>query len=107
MRPGVVMVLAGFFAAAIAPATAAPYSLLDKPRVDFWRNSYVPHQEPKQLNSREIRYTSPYSDVLASRLGLVDGKAAIFRYDLNKNGNGSSTIEGDLEGNGVKLRLRW
>lgn len=98
-----VLVLSGLLAA--SPVIAGGPT--DKP-VDFWRASYMPKRLPRERSADEIRFTEPsYGQALADRLGVVNGTAEVFHYQLDKGNNGKTAIDGGVGGNGVKLRMRW
>ena len=89
------------------PAAAGPGNPAEKRRErDFWWNSYMP-TPARRDRTEDQQYRPTYSDALASRLGVVDGKARIFRYELDSSHNAGRTIEGALDGNGVKVRFKW
>jgi hypothetical protein len=91
------------------PLIAAPNGSIDKQlERDFMRNTHnVRTVVPKERSPQEMRFQSNYSDAMAARLGLVDGKARLFRYNLDGSAQNSRTFEGAFGGNGVKFRLNW
>lgn len=107
MRPGFAVL---FLAAVLLgpPAFAAPYTPVDKPRVDFWRSNNMPQKPPKEPTAADQRFgQAAYNKELATRLGVVDGTAEIFRYDLDKNSAAKASVDGGFGGHGVRLRMRW
>jgi hypothetical protein len=110
MRPGIVaVILASLTLAGITPVAAGePYSLAEKPRErDFWRNSYMLSNTPTMTAAQSKPTPVYYSDILAARMGVVDGQARLFRVDLDTARKDGRAIEGALGGKGVQLRLRW
>ena len=109
MRPRFVSLLvAGIVLISTQPLNAAPANPAEKRReADFWWNSYMPTPVVKERSPEERRYKANYSDVLGARLGVVDGKARLFRVDLDGSTKAGRAIEGNLDGNGVKVRFKW
>lgn len=107
MRPRFAILILAILLQA-APVAAAPYTLTDAPRVDFWRANYMPQRPAKEPSAEDLRFAPPKgSQALASRLGVVDGTAELFRYEVDKNPAAKASIDGGLGGHGVRLRMRW
>ena len=49
----------------------------------------------------------PIGEVISRRLGLVDGSAQLFRYQVNGAPSDKTVLAGAIDGGGIKLKLSW
>lgn len=68
-----------------------------RPIAEPWRNQ-VP-------DSRLVE--RPMGELIAARLGLVNGSAELFRYRVEGAPSNKTMLDGVIDGGGVKLKLSW
>jgi hypothetical protein len=49
----------------------------------------------------------PVGELIGIKLGFAHGRAELFRYDLENAPSDKTTLNGVLDGGGVKLKLDW
>ena len=49
----------------------------------------------------------PIAEVIAMKLGLVQGSAQLFRFRLENAPSKATILRGEINGGGVRLRLTW
>lgn len=49
----------------------------------------------------------PIGELIATRLGLVEGSAELFRYRVENAPSGTTMLDGVVDGGGIKLKLTW
>ncbi|MBS0470298.1 MAG: hypothetical protein JSR60_04435 [Proteobacteria bacterium] len=49
----------------------------------------------------------PIGDVIAARLGLVEGSAELFRFRVENAPSSKTVLDGVIDGGGIKLKLTW
>lgn len=49
----------------------------------------------------------PIGELIAARLGLVEGSAELFRYRVENAPSGRTFLDGVVDGGGIKLKLTW
>ena len=98
--------LLGTALVAVQPACAARLILPDafspaystSPPGDEW---WQPQRPETQLVER------PIAEVIAARLGFIQGSAELFRYHLANAPTNGAMLRGQIEGGGIKLKLTW
>ena len=50
----------------------------------------------------------PVGEMLRTRLGIVDGSAELFRYQVEEDGpSNHAVLDGAVSGGGIRLKLSW
>lgn len=49
----------------------------------------------------------PIGELIATRLGLVEGSAELFRYRVENAPSQATMFDGVVDGGGIKLKLTW
>ncbi|MEI9885306.1 MAG: hypothetical protein WDN08_02210 [Rhizomicrobium sp.] len=49
----------------------------------------------------------PIGELIATRLGLVEGSAELFRYHVDNTPSDATTFNGVVDGGGIRLKLTW
>ena len=49
----------------------------------------------------------PIGELIATRLGLVEGSAELFRYHVENAPSQATMFDGVVDGGGIKLKLTW
>jgi len=49
----------------------------------------------------------PIGEIIKQRLGLVNGSAELFRYQVQGAPSDKTMLDGVIDGGGVKLKLTW
>ena len=49
----------------------------------------------------------PIGEVISRRLGLVNGSAELFRYQVQGAPSDKTMLAGAIDGGGIKLKLSW
>ena len=49
----------------------------------------------------------PIGELIATRLGLVEGSAELFRYRVENAPSEATMFNGAVDGGGIKLKLTW
>ena len=49
----------------------------------------------------------PIGEVISRRLGLVDGSAQLFRYQVQGAPSDKTVLDGAIDGGGIRLKLSW
>ncbi|HEY0300702.1 MAG TPA: hypothetical protein VGC36_05190 [Rhizomicrobium sp.] len=49
----------------------------------------------------------PIGELIATRLGLVEGSAELFRYRVENAPSESTVLNGVIDGGGIRLKLTW
>lgn len=49
----------------------------------------------------------PIGELIATRLGLVEGSAELFRYRVENAPSDATMLDGVVDGGGIKLKLTW
>ena len=106
--PTTSIVIAFFICAAASSALGANLSVPSTDNtayLDYARQSTNQHwvgrpSEP-QLSER------PIGELIATKLGVAEGSAQLFRYRLENAPSNSTILRGEIDGGGIKLRLTW
>jgi hypothetical protein len=93
---------------AAAPAGAARLILPeDKPAYsDAYASPQIAQPWISQQPNPQL-VERPVGEVIAARLGLVNGSAELFRYHLENAPSQKTMLDGVLDGGGIKLKLTW
>lgn len=49
----------------------------------------------------------PIGEILATRLGVADGTAELFRFRVENAPSSKTVLDGMIDGGGIKLKLSW
>jgi hypothetical protein len=49
----------------------------------------------------------PVGEIIKRRLGIVDGSAELFRYQVQGAPSDKTMLDGVIDGGGIKLKLTW
>lgn len=67
-----------------------------------------PIAEPWRNQVPDLRVTEkPMGELIAARLGLVNGSAELFGYRVEGAPSDKTMLDGVIDGGGVKLKLTW
>jgi len=75
-----------------------PYDAYNAPRLAQPWASQVPEARPTEKTA---------GDGLRARLGVVDGSAELFRYEVEGDPSNHAVLDGAVSGRGVQLKLSW
>lgn len=93
---------------AAAPASAAQLRLQpDGPaRYDAYASQQIAEPWAGQRTVPVMR-EKPIGELIATRLGLVEGSAELFRYHVENAPSEATMFNGVVDGGGIKLKLTW
>src|SRR5690348_17074325 len=94
--------------AAAGGAQAAGLVMPDfKPsHIDAYNSARV--EQPWQGEEPVARVAEqPIGEIIKRRLGIVDGSAELFRYQVQGAPSDKTMLDGVIDGGGVKLKLTW
>jgi hypothetical protein len=78
---------------------AANTEAYNSPRIEQpWINE---QPQPAQLVEK------PIGEIISQRLGLADGTAELFRYQVQGAPSDKTMLDGVIDGGGIKLKLSW
>lgn len=105
MRAG--LIVFAVLAAALSPPAVAAQLVLPEPKPVFsgtYSESSPPwvHEQPNFALTEK-----PVGEIIAIKLGFAEGRAELFRYRLDNGPSEKTTLDGVVEGGGVKLKLSW
>jgi hypothetical protein len=95
-------------AAAAGGAQAGPLVMPEfRPsQVDAYNAARV--EQPWQGEQPVARVAEqPIGEIIKRRLGIVDGSAELFRYQVQGAPSAKTVLDGVIDGGGVKLKLTW
>ncbi len=97
-----------YLTVAAAPASAAQLRLpLDSPaRYDAYSSQQIAEPWAAQRAVPALQ-EKPVGELIATRLGLVEGSAELFRYRVENAPSDATTFDGVVDGGGIKLKLTW
>jgi hypothetical protein len=76
----------------------AHYEAYNSPRIE----------EPWRSEQPDARLTErPIGELISRELGLVDGKAELFRYQVEGAPSNKTVLDGAIGGGGIRLKLTW
>jgi hypothetical protein len=98
-----------FGSALVAATPACAQSLTitdDKPAFyQTYSGQIAPPWLSQAPNPRLVEY--PLADVIATKLGISEGKVELFRYRLENAPSKATVLYGVMDGGGVRLKLSW
>jgi hypothetical protein len=98
----------GFALAAASPACAARLVIPTDNTVAWPAYSSRQIEQPWATQRQEAQLTERrIADLIATRLGVAQGSAELFRYRLENALSSSTIIKGQIDGGGIRLKLNW
>lgn len=90
-------------------ARAAPIVMPDmKPAANFTAYNTPSIERPWTNQTPNARIAEqPIGEIISRRLGLVDGSAELFRYQVQGAPSDKTVLDGAIDGGGIKLKLSW
>jgi hypothetical protein len=109
MRSSSVIVLALTAAlAAGGSASAARLVIPDSNPEPYSAYSMQAIEQPWRTQQPETQlHEQPIGELLAARLGLAEGSAELFRYNLENAPSTRTQLDGVIDGGGIRLKLTW
>ena len=90
------------------PASAARFVMSDNSPAPYSAYASQAIEQPWQPQRPDTElHEQPLGEVLATRLGLVEGSAELFRYRLENAPSTRTQLDGLIDGGGIKLKLSW
>ncbi len=109
MRSGSIVLMALLAASAAAgPASAARLVIPDSNPEPY--SAYATHaiEQPWTSQRPETQlHEQPIGEIIAARLGLAEGSAELFRYNLENAPSTRTQLDGVIDGGGIRLKLTW
>ncbi|MEI9996293.1 MAG: hypothetical protein WDM91_16975 [Rhizomicrobium sp.] len=104
------ILLPGLIAACTAAGPAAAMHLImpdDRPqRYDGYESPMI--AQPWVNRQNNLAPTErPIGEIIATRLGLVNGSAELFRFRVEGAPSNKTMLDGMVDGGGIKLKLSW
>jgi hypothetical protein len=62
---------------------------------------WAPQRPEPQLVER------PVADLIATKLGVAEGSAQLFRFRLENAPSNATVLKGQIDGAGIRLKLTW
>lgn len=94
--------------AASGPVCAAPLRMPDERPSGFEAYSSPQIAEPwAGQRAVPVMRERPIGELIATRLGLVEGSAELFRYRVENAPSDATMFNGVVDGGGIKLKLTW
>ncbi|HJW41253.1 MAG TPA: hypothetical protein VJ476_08500 [Rhizomicrobium sp.] len=102
-----VLTVSAVLAAASGGPAAAAQLVLPEPKPVFSDTYSEPsppwiHEQPNFALTEK-----PVGEIIAIKLGFAEGRAELFRYNLEDASSEKTTLDGVVEGGGLKLKLTW
>ena len=108
MRVGPALLVLIAALAANGPACAAPLRMPDERPSGFEAYSSPQIAEPwAGQRTVPVMQERPVGELIATRLGLVEGSAELFRYRVENAPSEATMFNGVVDGGGIKLKLTW
>lgn len=108
MRATTLLLLSLIATAAAGSAQAAALVMPEfKPSpVDAYNSATIEHPWTNQTPDAKVA-ERPIGEVISRRLGLVNGSAELFRYQVTGAPSDKTVLDGAIDGGGIKLKLTW
>ena len=103
-----VLVLSAFAASVAAGQAAHLIMPDDKPvyNAQAYDAPQIAHPWANRQNDPSVT-EKPIGEILATRLGLADGTAELFRFRVENAPSSKTMLDGFIDGGGIKLKLSW
>lgn len=106
VAPALLVLIAAF--ATSGPVCAAPLRMPDERPSGFEAYSSPQIAEPwAGQHAVPVMRERPIGELIATRLGLVEGSAELFRYRVENAPSEATMFNGVVDGGGIKLKLTW
>jgi len=99
-----------FAAAATAGSAQAAVIVMPemKPAANFSAYNTPTVERPWTNQTPDARIAEqPIGEVISRRLGLANGSAELFRYQVQGAPSDKTMLDGVIDGGGIKLKLTW
>ena len=108
MRATTFLLLSLTATAAAGSAQGAPLVMPDfKPsHIDAYNTPNIERSWTNQTPTARLA-EQPIGEVIRRRLGIVDGSAELFRYQVQGAPSDKTVLDGAIDGGGIKLKLSW
>ncbi|HUO89187.1 MAG TPA: hypothetical protein VMU08_08430 [Rhizomicrobium sp.] len=109
MRRTALILLACGAALAAGPACAAEFVIPDANSPLGYRTYATRPADDPWMHPRHVPSLAeaPVVNLLAEKLGLAEGRAEIFRYQVEDAPSNKTVLDGAIAGGGIRLRLSW
>jgi hypothetical protein len=74
--------------------------------VDAYNSPNIARPWTNQVPNAQLA-ERPIGEVISRRLGIVDGSAELFRYQVEGAPSDKTVLDGAIAGGGIKLKLSW
>ena len=102
---------AGLFVLAISlasPACASQLTVPDDNHTFYSAYASQPTDQPWAPQRPEPRLVErPIADLIATKLGVAEGSAQLFRFRLENGPSNTAVLKGQIDGAGIRLKLAW
>ena len=106
VAPALLVLIASLAAGGMA--CAAPLHMPDERPSGFDAYSSPTIAEPwAGQRAVPVMQERPIGELIATRLGLVEGSAELFRYRVENAPSQATMLDGVVDGGGIKLKLTW
>lgn len=93
---------------AASAASAAPLILPDDNQAFYSAYVSQPIERPWETHFPEPRLVErPIAEVMATKLGMAEGSAQLFRFRLENAPSNATVLKGQIVGGGIRLKLSW
>jgi hypothetical protein len=95
--------------AAAGSAQGAPLVMPDlKPsHVDAYNSPRIEQPWASEVPNSAQLAERPIGEVISRRLGIVNGSAELFRYQVQGAPSDKTVLDGAIAGGGIQLKLSW
>ena len=106
VAPALLLLIAAL--AAAEQACAAPLQMPDErpARYDAYSSPQIAEPWTGQ-HAVPVMQERPMGELIATRLGLVEGSAELFRYRVENAPSDATMFDGVVDGGGIKFKLTW
>ncbi len=110
MRLKTIIIMAPILAAIAANGSAAAAGFVigdpQPARDDAYASSQIAQPWVGQQPTPRL-VEKPMGELIAARLGLVDGHAELFRFRMENAPSEKTMLNGVVDGGGIRLKLTW
>jgi hypothetical protein len=106
-----ILLACGAVLTAAGPARAGGLVIPDVNSASAYRFYAARASEQQQLWTSSVPapvlVQTPIASLIAAKLGLVEGSAELFRYQVEDAPSNKTVLDGAIDGGGIRFRLRW
>jgi hypothetical protein len=108
-RTAHILLACGMALAATGPAFAAQLTIPDSNSPSAFAAYSARQIEQPWTPGRPqlILQERPIADLIATKLGIAEGSAELFRYHLENAPSEKTMFDGAIDGGGIRLKLSW